>query len=393
MDWTQVAGGAGQFLSTITSGIFNSSMGHKQFKRNKWLMEHQQQLNKDLYSWQQEEYLSPSAQRRAYEAAGLNINNLYRNGASMMAAGQLGSTSLASSSAPTIDTSGLTAAGNTLAQSKKLESEVELNRQKAITEQKTQYLQEQQAALAHVTADNTVVKTALDNLNLTISTATKTDSIKQRKIQTELMAQDLITVGLEIQDLQFKVNTMNPMEYYLAQADYAATVAASILTMSNVELNQYEMEYLMEKTRTEITQQYLNDAASQNQLAQSFYNYNRGVTESWESKIRQQMAEGGYGTHVASQAEWQAKLTKRDFKWRGVMNVSKIVTDVGGLVANVATGFMGAGVKGALMKSTEALNRSIIQKNGRIGKTIGKFDSKGNLTGTQREIYSPDILW
>lgn len=393
MDWTQLAGGAGGLLSSLTSGIFNAQMSHRQFKRNKWLMEHQQDLNKDLYSWQYTNYLSPSAQRDAYEAAGININNLYRNGASMMASGQLGSTSLASTSAPTIDASGIAAAGNTIAQSKKLESEVELNRQKAITEQKTQYLQEQQATLAHVTADNTVVKTALDNLNLTVASATKTDSIKQIKIRTDLMAQDLITVGLEIEDLRFKVNTMNPMEYYLAQADYAATVAACILTQSNIQLNQYEMEYLMEKTRTEITQQYLNEASGQNQLAQSVYNLNRGITESWESKIRQQMAEGGYGTHAATEKEWQSKLTKRTHKWTPVMNISKIVTDVGGLVANVATGFMGAGVKGALMKSTEQLNRSIIQKNTRIGKTTGKFDGKGNLVGSSREIYSPDIVW
>lgn len=346
--WPAILGAAGSLIGSGISAWQADKASRRQFGQQKELMQLQDSLNRNQYEWQYNKFLSPFALREQYEAAGFNVNDIARQGGSMIQSGNLGSVSGGSTSAVLPDTSGITNAGNILAQGAKTASETKLNIQKAVTEQKMQYLHDTAADLNIAVKDNKIAQTALTDIHRWISERVKENKVKLSNSEVDAASKNLLILDEQLKDWQFKTKYLNPAQYANAQADYVSTVFATLLTMTNIRLGQAEFQFIMEKIKTEMVDRQLKKAQEQQALASAFHSYMQGSESYWRAGIEKQKFDNNYGVyladdikyssqikkeqndfhygqHLAEGAKWGTKVKKRYYRWYPVMSTANVV--------------------------------------------------------------------
>lgn len=395
MPWTGIAAAGVSALASAGSSFAASKMNHKSFKRNMEMMKLQSKLNQRQYAWQMDKYLSPLAQRRLFENAGMNINEITRSGQSMMNAGQLGGVSnpgAGQSFAP--DFSGLAQAGGHIAQSVVRAQDAKLKKEQAITEQKVQFLHSKQSELYEAYKDNTVVKTALDSVNLAIANATKDNKIKMSDKEYETMCENLTLIGTQIAQSKWQLNFMNPLLEIEKQASYCGMLAAAALATANTRVSTAQVDYVIQATKTQVTQQLLNMASENERWQAARESVFRQSVHSWDAVAKEQLA--NKYRNESEEARARAAKTWREYDWMPAMNSAKLVEVGLDVFGTVLFKGMGKGVMGETLKSKKALqdsqkrlNETLQKQHSQTGKTREYFDKNGEFSGG----YTEEIVW
>lgn len=308
MPWTGIAAAGVSALASAGSSFAASKMNHKSFKRNIEMMKLQSKLNQRQYAWQMDNYLSPLAQRRLFENAGLNINEITRSGQSMMNAGQLGGVSNPGGGqmfAP--DFSGLAQAGGHIAQAVVRSKDAKLKAEQATTEEKKRFVMDTTASLNKAYEGNQIAQTAYQNVVNEIASATKDEKIKQSFIETkegklrlDTMSKNLAIMAQQLADWVFKVQVMNPATALNAIADYYSTVALAGLTFIKQKVATQQASLIAQQVKTEF--------------------YRSGQAKEY-MKYWQDLNENDFAGVQVWGATTQAQQGERNYNWTPAMNI------------------------------------------------------------------------
>lgn len=392
-----IAAGIAAAASAVNIGA-QAKLNHRQYKRQLKMMDYQAKLNRAQYAWQQENYLSPAAQREAYERAGINYAEVARNGQSLISAGQLGQTGLGQAPQQHVDTRGLESAAGILADSKVKQADAELKTQQAKTESTKQLVNESTAHLQDVTKDNVRAQTAFQNIQNFIAENTKYEDIARKGYETDAarMQLDVLTANIEIlheelENWRFQNEYMNPAELAKVEAEYAATVTLSFLRIAQTKvenqkerLTQAQVALIVEETKNAIEQRELIKA-------ETALNSERALSEHEEYLRKKAYNENDGGMHEADLVKWRAADTRRTFKWRGVRSATQSIKDITSAASDVvgsALDIYTGGVTKALRDAQKEFYQAQAKRQGQTMRQRTIVDSKGRpMGGFYDEIF------
>lgn len=356
------AGGFGQLFSPLFQGAAQRRQDYYQRRQmsiqnqyNREMMAYQFDLNRQALDYANE-YNLPINQVRRLMEAGINPASLsgMGEGGAMASSSALGG-SMGSPGLPNMamGNPGL----NTLAlQSRLAESEVKLNNAKANN------LDYQTAELMPVTAkmyqsltnkydkDSGLAdaQTIYQNVMNTIAQQSQDEQIRGIKLRNDLTLaqigktiQDTQKSFLESEDLRWKIEVMNPIEYDQALQDLKHTQALTCLAYAQKALADANVNY--------------SEQALQNLVDEQ-------VNLKYQGRILEEEARFRNETHkyrVGAEG-WKNRTAKREYRWLPWMNFAQ----VSGSIISSVLGVYTKGKSGSLMQSQTDLNKKRLNDGG-----------------------------
>lgn len=347
-------------INSFTAG----KMNHKSFKRNKWLMEHQTELNKQLWEYQYgkeletyEKYRSPEALARQYAEAGMNPY-LAANGSSVgsVSTPTVGSTGIVNSQ-PVTDT-GWGDLGGTAGKTAQAFADADLKRDQAKTEEKKQVYYENTAQLQKALEGKATAETAYQNVITFNTTDLHGLNVQQKQLEIQKLMGGLQLLNLRVQDMDFKVTVLNDLQRDQMVAENAYLTAGAMLRIAT-----FDAEVQLSFGQAQLIQEYVQNQYYERNLmqARAYEAYKAGDVNLWEAGIRKQMHDNNYGVHRAESEYWHGRKTMREYKWMPAMNVTKMVGTVGDLAFRAIEMFTPAGIAGKLTQALKGAQRQMYE--------------------------------
>lgn len=327
------------WLGDFFNGLFGFAKNERQIAANKSLQEDAQAFNFEMqkdaqrynsaeaekaFARQEEFYIkhsSPAAQIASLRSAGVNPFSLGGTGNGPVASSSPASSGASSSGVGSVGT--LSNPLDAIIQMARLKMEQEAN----------------DANVAKTKAETRSIETNtswLDEINST-SLEKMRSEIKSNQGAYDKAMQD-IKESLSRIDVNNSTIVVNGERIKLmgSQRDLNASVQA--INQLDAQKAEMLLPYVQARAEADIAYTTAKTAEARNSAERLMYEANMSMLGVMREA---DLIDKGYYDYVVSQAEWEAKSAKRDYKWKPVndicSNVSKIAVGVGSVLSGVAS--------------------------------------------------------